>query len=111
MCLQRNKDFRIFVAVFSPHMAHQQSRDIRFEQIRIIAIAFVIGVHCMFLLQPDGTATMQFFINLTNILLASANGLFFIMSGKFALQKNIEDENLGDFYFKKLMNLVFLKFN
>ncbi|MBR2260450.1 MAG: acyltransferase [Paludibacteraceae bacterium] len=87
-------------------MTIQPTRDLRFEQIRIIAIIFVIGVHSLFLLQPDGTSSKQFLINITNCLFACGNGLFFFMSGKFALQKPIDESKLGDFYLKKFASII-----
>ena len=88
-------------------MANQPTRDLRLEQIRILATIFVVGVHCLFLLQPDGTTSRQFLINLLNCIFACGNGLFFIMSGKFALAKSFDEDSLGDFYFKKILTLIF----
>lgn len=91
--------FFVFMATIKP-------RDYKFELIRVLAIFAVIGVHTVGILLPDGTALRQFSIYFMGALFALGNGLFFMMSGKFALRNTLREDKYGDFYFKKFVYLI-----
>lgn len=85
----------------------QTTRDYRYELVRVVAILFVVAQHCLMKqYTPDGTPLRFFTANLLTDLHFTSIGLYFILSGRFALQRPVEEGKYADYYFKKLVNLV-----
>ena len=80
-------------------------RDSHLDLIRIIAMLFVISIHTL-----RDYETAPFLRNLMTTLFFTANGMFFFMSGRFALRfkENPDDpaSSYRSFYWKKFCALV-----
>ena len=85
----------------------KKGRDYKFEFIRVLAIFLVVGSHSLNVLQPDGTAFKDFCIKLISTCFVTCNALFFFISGKFALQKKVEDGEYTNYYSKKFFHVIF----
>lgn len=85
-----------------------QKRDYKYELIRIIAIIFVIGTHSLSLVPTTGSTARELTYRIISSLIFTAVPLFFFMSGKFALQKPISDDNqYFPYYLKKTVSIIF----
>lgn len=84
------------------------SRDARYELIRVLSIMLVLMVHT----NSTYTNPNTFFTNGSLIresisaFLFCCNGLFFILSGKFALTFDETKSSYKDYYFKKVVYLL-----
>lgn len=84
----------------------QSTRDNRYEIVRVVAMLFVIAVHVIGNLPTDTEGRIFCYYVLT-LVFYTCNGLFFFLSGKFALGKecNSKKEYLR-WYYKKVVNLL-----
>ncbi|MBM6928981.1 acyltransferase [Parasutterella secunda] len=74
---------------------------IEFDYIRVIAMLFVIAVHTLAVIDFKDPVSF-FYFQLMQIIFFTCNGMFFLMSGKFAL---IERQSLYLYYLKKMVYL------
>lgn len=74
---------------------------IEFDYIRVIAMLFVIAVHTLAVIDFKDPVSL-FYFQLMQIIFFTCNGMFFLMSGKFAL---IERQSLYQYYIKKMVYL------
>lgn len=72
-----------------------------YDFMRVVAMLFVIGVHTMANMTFTGGAQLLY-QNVAQSVLFTCNGLFFAISGRFAL---VPTQNLGRYYAKKLIYL------
>lgn len=84
-----------------------RERDLRYELVRSIAFIFMVGVHAngQFVL---GDGSLENWVHaVTNVLFLSCNGLYFFLSGKFALGSKFTDqEDIKVYYKKKLIKFL-----
>ena len=81
-------------------------RKLEYEKIRVCAMLFTIGVHSLEEI-PRETVFRNCMYDGLILLFYTCNGIFFMLSGKFALTaecKSVED--YCRFYYKKFVNLV-----
>lgn len=74
---------------------------IEFDYIRVIAMFFVIAVHTLAVIDFKDPVSF-FYFQLMQIIFFTCNGMFFLMSGKFAL---VERRSLYQYYLKKMVYL------
>lgn len=80
----------------------EHKRNLKYEFIRVIAMLGVIGVHVVGNL-PTDTPIRSSLYSIFTLLFYSCNGIFFIISGKFALESRTE---IRKFYCNKVYNLI-----
>lgn len=78
----------------------QSSRLLEYDFIRVVAMVFVIGVHTMARMTFSGGAAL--YQNVAQSLLFTCNGLFFAISGRFAL---VPVDSYRRYYVKKAITL------
>lgn len=82
----------------------EKKRDIQLDMIRVIAMFFVIGVHCS--RKPFSDNTL--FQTGINNFLSSCNGMFFMLSGRFALSTKCNTKkDYANYYINKVCSVVF----
>ncbi len=78
-------------------------RDLRYDLLRIIAMFFMIGVHSKPELYLEGTLSEKIVL----AALFSCNGLFFMLSGRFALAAKTDGpKEILSFYWKRFATLI-----
>ncbi|MDY4041247.1 MAG: acyltransferase [Collinsella sp.] len=79
-------------------------RDIRYDVVRVVAMAFVVAVHALMIVDADTPAGNVVTV-LGQTVFFTCNALFFILSGKFNLTKrNAEDP--GRYYLRKVRGII-----
>lgn len=77
----------------------KNKRDIKYETVRVVAMLFVITIHQLDPLRLKLQNPITY--NIFSLILMTCNGMFFMLSGKFALQFNYEKEGCYKKYYKK----------
>ena len=86
-------------------MAEAKKREIKYEVIRVIAMIFVITIHQLDKFKPQFTNPIQH--QLLSIIFLTCNGLFFMLSGKFALNFNYEEKGCyKKYYLGKFIKII-----
>lgn len=81
-------------------------RDVQYEFIRAAAMLFVIGVHAVGRMPVD-TPRRALYHAVFTLFFFTCNGLFYMLSGKFALEGNYKQkEDRVRFFQKKILNLI-----
>ena len=78
-----------------------QNHLIEFDYVRVIAMIFVIAVHALVVIDFKDSVSL-FYFQLMQIIFFTCNGMFFLISGKFAL---VERPSLYQYYLKKIICL------
>lgn len=80
-----------------------KKRDIKYEVIRVVAMVFVITIHQLDKFEfADPTQH-----NLLSLIFLTCNGLFFMLSGKFALNFDYSEKNCyKKYYFGKFVKII-----
>lgn len=87
-------------------ITRKEERDIQYEFIRVVAIFFVVAIHVLHKLERDTSQKVFAYYSLT-LLFITCDGLFYFLSGKFALQAKCETkEEYIRYYLKKFQNLI-----
>lgn len=82
------------------------TRDTAYEKIRVIAMILTIAVHCSGSLEKE-TVSEQYLYDILSTIFFTCNGLFFMLSGKFALAAKCESFNeYYRYYTKKILTLI-----
>lgn len=82
------------------------TRDTTYEKIRVLAMIFTIAGHCLSLIEIDTVSEQYLYYGLKPVIY-TCNGLFFMLSGKFALATKCESFNdYYRYYTKKILTLV-----
>lgn len=80
-------------------------RSMEYDFIRMMAMVYVISAHAMGQF-PEGTPQWTEFCNLIRLFF-TGSGLFFLMSGKFALTRTYDTPaEVGKYYYKKVVTLI-----
>lgn len=89
-------------------MARASNRKIEYEIIRVCAMIFMVTAHCHGSISGYiDTAGEKYLDDGLLIILATANSLFFMLSGKFALEAKCETfSDYYHYYIKKLTTIV-----
>lgn len=83
----------------------KNKRDIKYETVRVVAMLFVITIHQLDPLRLKLQNPITY--NIFSLILLTCNGMFFMLSGKFALQFNYEKEGCyKKYYFNKFVGLI-----
>lgn len=83
-----------------------KKRELNYEIIRTVSMCFVISVHLLRIM-PTDTELRVFMFNILNLLCLTCNGMFYMLSGKFALQERCESpKQYFWYYYKKAWGLV-----
>ena len=61
-----------------------RGRDVRYDVIRVVAMMFVIAVH----VNPKPFNSFPWFKDVFDYIVYTCNGMFFMLSGLFAMKKN-----------------------
>lgn len=81
-------------------------RTSKYEFVRVVAMFFVIGVHVVGNL-PTDTELRTFFYYVLTLIFYTCNGLFYFLSGKFALEQSCDTlKDYLKYYKKKVRNLI-----
>lgn len=78
------------------------TRNMKYEFVRVVAMFFVIAVHVIGNMPTDTPARLAFYYAGT-LIFYTCNGLFFFVSGKFALESSVE---IIKYYKKKICNII-----
>lgn len=82
------------------------TRDTAYEKIRVIAMILTVAIHCSGSLEKE-TVSEQYLYYILSSVFFTCNGLFFMLSGKFALATKCESFNeYYRYYTKKLLTLA-----
>ena len=82
------------------------NRDCKYEFIRVIAMLFVISVHVIGRMSID-SKQRELFYHMGRLIFFTCNGLFYMLSGKFSLQKKFDSrECYNEYYKNRFVNLV-----
>lgn len=83
-------------------------RDARYELIRMLSIMLVLLVHvdCIYVNETSFFNNGSFIRDIIASIFICCNGLFFILSGKFALNFDETKSSYRDYYFKKVVYLM-----
>jgi len=86
----------------------KSKRDARYELIRVLSIMLVLMVHvdCIYIVEDSFFAHGSLSREIVASIFICCNGLFFILSGKFALNFDENKSSYRDYYFKKLIYLL-----
>lgn len=86
-------------------MTEVKKREIRYEIIRVIAMIFVITIHQLDKFTSAFNNPIQH--QLLSIIFLTCNGLFFMLSGKFALNFNYEEKGCyKKYYLSKFIKII-----
>lgn len=83
-----------------------KKREVKYEIVRIVSMFFVISVHLLGSLRTDSELRI-FMQNFFTLLFFTCNGMFYMLSGKFALQEKSEtSKEYFWYYYKKFWGLI-----
>ena len=83
-----------------------KERNISYDIVRVVSMCFVISVHLLAHLSND-TELRIFMSNTFYQLFFTCNGIFYMLSGKFALQEKCDSaKEYFNYYYKKLWGLL-----
>lgn len=84
----------------------KNKRNVQYEFIRVVAMIFVIALHVIGRLPTD--TPVRFFYNASlSLLFATCNGLFFMLSGRFALEGDYKERKTrANYYEKRIVGLL-----
>lgn len=87
-------------------MSLANGRKLEYEKIRIFAMFFTIAVHCLNAV-PNDTVLRNYLSDGLYLLFYTCNGLFFLLSGKFAIATKCDSfDDYYRYYAKKLIHLI-----
>ena len=78
-----------------------QSRLLEYDFVRVTAMVFVIAVHALVVIDFAGPFSLLYF-NVMQAVFFSCNGIFFMISGRFALTSQ---QPYTQYYYKKLITI------
>ena len=82
------------------------NRECKYEFIRVIAMLFVISIHVIGRM-PIDSKQRELFYHMGRLIFFTCNGLFYMLSGRFSLQRKYDSwECYIEYYKNKLINLV-----
>lgn len=82
-------------------------RDCRYEFIRVVSMVLVVGVHALAVV-PGTNAVEKLAEHIFSTVFFFCNGLFFMLSGKFALSADCEQvSDYRKYYFKRFASIGF----
>lgn len=80
-----------------------RGRDVRYDVIRVTAMLFVIAVH----VNPKPFNSFPWFKDVFDDIIYTCNGMFFMLSGLFAMKKTCSvKEEYGTYYKKKFLSIL-----
>lgn len=80
-----------------------RGRDVRYDVIRVTAMLFVIAVH----VNPKPFNSFPWFKDVFDDIIYSCNGMFFMLSGLFAMRKEyVTREEYDRYYKKKIVSIL-----
>lgn len=79
-------------------------RDYSLDLIRVVAMSFVVAVHCLSVVDTESSPGHYFYLISAQVLF-TCNSLFFMLSGKLNIRKR-NDDQIYDYYLRKTRNIV-----
>lgn len=80
-----------------------RARDVRYDVIRVVAMLFVIAVH----VNPKPFNSFPWFKDVFDYIIYTCNGMFFMLSGLFAMKRTYSSkEDYGTYYKKKVISIL-----
>lgn len=83
-----------------------RGRDVRYDVIRVVAMMFVIAVH----VNPKPFNSFPWFKDVFDYIVYTCNGMFFMLSGLFAMKKEYSAKEDYATYYKKKLISIFLPY-
>ena len=83
-----------------------RGRDVRYDVIRVVAMMFVIAVH----VNPKPFNSFPWFKDVFDYIVYTCNGMFFMLSGLFAMKKQYSTKEDYAVYYKKKLISIFVPY-